>query len=98
MQDMQQRPFQKTNNGATFCNIPRCNEQNVEWVTDCIRYMRANNHARIEAKLDAEGAWTEHVADTIADSLKERGNRKLIKLEYYGSETDKKIGPRHWSE
>ncbi|NOT53988.1 MAG: NAD(P)/FAD-dependent oxidoreductase [Deltaproteobacteria bacterium] len=56
-------------NGATFCNIPRCSEQNVEWVTDCIRYMREHNHGRIEAKLDAEGAWTAHVADTIADSL-----------------------------
>src|SRR5690606_10157357 len=21
-------------NGATFCNIPRCSEQNVEWVSD----------------------------------------------------------------
>ena len=56
-------------NGATFCNIPRCSEQNVEWVTECIRYMREHKHGRIEAKLDAEGAWTEHVADTIADSL-----------------------------
>ena len=56
-------------NGATFCNIPRCSEQNVEWVTECIRYMRAPNHERIEAKLEAEGAWTEHVTDTIATSL-----------------------------
>jgi cation diffusion facilitator CzcD-associated flavoprotein CzcO len=56
-------------NGATFCNIPRCSEQNVEWVTECIHYMRAHNHERIEAKPEAERVWTEHVADTIADSL-----------------------------
>jgi len=56
-------------NGATFCNIPRCSEQNVEWVTDCIRYMRTHNHGRIEAKPEAEDAWTEHVGDTIANSL-----------------------------
>jgi cyclohexanone monooxygenase len=29
----------------------------------------AHNHERIEAKLEAEGAWNEHVTDTIANSL-----------------------------
>jgi cation diffusion facilitator CzcD-associated flavoprotein CzcO len=56
-------------NGATFCNIPRCSEQNVEWVTECIRYLRAHNLQRIEATPSAEESWTEHVADTIANSL-----------------------------
>ena len=26
-------------NGATFCNIPRCIEQNVDWLTDAIKHM-----------------------------------------------------------
>jgi cation diffusion facilitator CzcD-associated flavoprotein CzcO len=56
-------------NGATFCNIPRCSEQNVEWVTDCIRHMRSHNQKRIEATPQAEEAWTAHVGDTIAGSL-----------------------------
>ncbi|MGE0822738.1 MAG: flavin-containing monooxygenase [Candidatus Binatia bacterium] len=56
-------------NGATFCNIPRCSEQNVEWVTKCIRYMREHNRKRIEATPDAEAVWTAHVGDTIANSL-----------------------------
>lgn len=56
-------------NGATFCNIPRCIEQNVAWVTECIRYMRAHNYKRIEATLEAEETWTEHVADTAARTL-----------------------------
>jgi cation diffusion facilitator CzcD-associated flavoprotein CzcO len=59
-------------NGATFCNIPRCIEQNVEWVTDCMRYMRAHHYSRIEATADAENAWTEHVA--------EMANRTLLPL------------------
>ena len=29
-------------NPALFCNIPRCVETNVEWIVDCIRYMREN--------------------------------------------------------
>ncbi len=56
-------------NGGTFCNIPRCIEQNVEWVTECIRYMREHHFERIAAKPDAEDAWTEHVNEVVADTL-----------------------------
>ena len=33
-------------NAATFCNIPRCIEQNVDWVTAFIRHMREKGYAR----------------------------------------------------
>lgn len=56
-------------NGATFCNIPRCIEQNVEWVTECLRYMRAHDYTRIEATREAEDVWTEHVAEAAARTL-----------------------------
>ena len=56
-------------NGATFCNIPRCSEQNVEWVTDCWTYPRDHGRARIEATPETEAAWTEHVYDTVKHSL-----------------------------
>jgi len=56
-------------NGGTFCNIPRCIEQNVEWVTSCIRYMREHHFERIAAESDAEDAWTEHVNEVVADTL-----------------------------
>ncbi len=55
-------------NSATFCNIPRCIEQNVEWVTDTIKYMRENNYKRIEATPEAEQAWTQHVHE-VAEPL-----------------------------
>ncbi|MEK7247639.1 MAG: NAD(P)/FAD-dependent oxidoreductase [Chloroflexota bacterium] len=51
-------------NAATFCNIPRCAEQNVDWVTDLISYMRDNNYQRVVPTVDAQDAWTEHVYDT----------------------------------
>ena len=56
-------------NGATFCNIPRCIEQNVEWVTDCLRYMRTHDHARIAATPEAEDDWTAHVNEVAEDTL-----------------------------
>lgn len=36
-------------------------EQHVDWVTDCIRYLRTNGHTAIEAEDDAEQSWIEHV-------------------------------------
>jgi cation diffusion facilitator CzcD-associated flavoprotein CzcO len=51
-------------NAATFCNIPRCIEQNVEWVTTLIRRMREKGHTRVEATAEAERDWTQHVLDT----------------------------------
>src|SRR6185436_12434201 len=51
-------------NAATFCNIPRCVEQNVDWVTALIAHMRESGHVRVEATREAEGEWTQHVHDT----------------------------------
>jgi cation diffusion facilitator CzcD-associated flavoprotein CzcO len=50
-------------NAATFCNIPRCIEQNVDWVTDLIRYLRDNDYERIVPNRAAEDDWTKHVYD-----------------------------------
>ncbi|MFT4563937.1 MAG: cation diffusion facilitator CzcD-associated flavoprotein CzcO [Gammaproteobacteria bacterium] len=46
-------------NGAVFCNVPRCAEIVVEWVSDCMEYMRAKGHSRIEATSYAQAKWTE---------------------------------------
>lgn len=56
-------------NGATFCNIPRCAEQNVEWVTDLFTYMRDKNLKQIEPTLAAEDEWTAHVDETATHTL-----------------------------
>jgi len=48
-------------NAATFCNIPRCIEQNVEWVTALLRHMQQQKLTRVEPTPAAETAWTEHV-------------------------------------
>jgi len=51
-------------NAATFCNLPRCIEQNVEWVSDLLTWMRDHGKTRVEATPDAERAWTAHVYET----------------------------------
>ena len=56
-------------NAATFCNIPRCIEQNVDWVTDLLRYMGERGLTRVAATPAAEDAWTQHVYETAELSL-----------------------------
>ncbi len=56
-------------NAATFCNIPRCIEQNVDWVSDLMRFMQDNGVRRIEPSAEAEAAWTAHVHETGARLL-----------------------------
>ncbi len=56
-------------NAATFCNIPRCIEQNVEWVTDLVRHMHARGLQRVEATTEAENTWTEHVFESAQKIL-----------------------------
>ncbi|HXJ83830.1 MAG TPA: NAD(P)/FAD-dependent oxidoreductase [Candidatus Methylomirabilis sp.] len=50
-------------NAATFCNIPRCIEQNVEWVTALLGHMQARNLTRVEPTASAEDVWTGHVQE-----------------------------------
>jgi cation diffusion facilitator CzcD-associated flavoprotein CzcO len=56
-------------NAATFCNIPRCIEQNVDWVTGLLRYMAERGYRRVEATEAAQEAWTQHVYDSAARLL-----------------------------
>lgn len=56
-------------NAATFCNIPRCIEQNVDWLTDFVRYLRDNNYEKVVPTQKAEDDWTAHVHETAEGFL-----------------------------
>lgn len=55
-------------NAASFCNIPRCIEQNVDFVTGLIRHMLDTGVTRVEATEAASQEWTNHVHD-MADRM-----------------------------
>jgi len=55
-------------NASTRCNIPRCIEQNVEWVSDLMRTVRDKGITRFEATPEAEADWSRHVQE-LADGL-----------------------------
>ena len=56
-------------NGAAFCNIPRCIEQNVDWMFGLMKHVQDAHVHRVEARVDAEDRWTEHVNETAAATL-----------------------------
>jgi cation diffusion facilitator CzcD-associated flavoprotein CzcO len=52
-------------NAAIFCNVPRCAETVVEWVTDAIGYMRDHGFERIATTTEAEDAWVRHCDEVM---------------------------------
>jgi cation diffusion facilitator CzcD-associated flavoprotein CzcO len=59
---------------SVLVNMPIAIEQHVEWISDCIAYMREKGHRRIEANLDAEDAWVDHVNEVASMTLFPRAN------------------------
>ena len=67
-----------TINQAGSGNYTRGAESIVEWVTDCIGYMREKEFARIAATPQAEDAWTEYVAKGTAGTLRTKANSWFV--------------------
>jgi cation diffusion facilitator CzcD-associated flavoprotein CzcO len=51
---------------SAFCNYPVCAEMVVEWIRDCIAYLRGKGYKRIAPTPEAEEAWIDHAA-ALAD-------------------------------
>ena len=55
--------------GTVSTNYPRGIESAVDWVTGLLKYVRKNNHTRLEAMGEAEEDWTEHVEQMYSTVL-----------------------------
>ena len=49
-------------------------EQHVDWIADCIKYMKSNGNKMINPKKKSEELWVKHVADVANDTLYPMGN------------------------
>jgi cyclohexanone monooxygenase len=49
-------------------------EQHVEWITDCIAYMRDRGFEAMEANRDAEDKWVDHVNEVAHTTLYPQAN------------------------
>jgi cation diffusion facilitator CzcD-associated flavoprotein CzcO len=54
---------------TAFCNYTVCAEAVVEWISDCIRYVRENDYSRIAPTAEAEEAWVTHVNEVGSQTL-----------------------------
>jgi cation diffusion facilitator CzcD-associated flavoprotein CzcO len=63
---------------TAFGNYPVCAEMIVEWITDCIRYVREKGYARIAPAPQAEEAWVQHAAELAEGSLFASGNSWFV--------------------
>lgn len=52
---------------TAFCNMTTCLQHQVEWITDCIRYVRDHGGATIEPTEEEEAEWVAH-HDEVANS------------------------------
>ena len=54
---------------AALCNMTTCLQQQVEWIADCIKYLRGKNLNIIEPTRDAEDQWVAHHDETANATL-----------------------------
>ena len=45
---------------AALCNMTTCLQQQVEWISDCIKYLREHRLKVIEPTRETEDAWVAH--------------------------------------
>jgi cation diffusion facilitator CzcD-associated flavoprotein CzcO len=64
--------------GAGAGNFTRGCEPLVEWITDCIGYMRENEFTRISATPEAEEEWTQYVAQASVNLLRTKANSWFV--------------------
>lgn len=54
---------------SVLCNMAVAIEQHVEWISDCIAWMGERQVGAIEASLEAQDAWVEHVNEVAAPTV-----------------------------
>lgn len=54
---------------SVFSNMVTSIEQHVEWVGNCVAHMESEGRTTIEATVEAQDKWTEHVSDLASRTL-----------------------------
>ena len=54
---------------SVLMNMPVAIEQHVNWISDCIVHMQETGAKKIEASLEAENKWVDHVNEAAQETL-----------------------------
>ncbi|MGE4607356.1 MAG: NAD(P)/FAD-dependent oxidoreductase [Myxococcota bacterium] len=59
---------------SVLSNMPVSIELHAEWISDCIDHMREHGFRRIEAEVEAEDRWVDHVSNVADLTLHKQAN------------------------
>ncbi|MBS0377153.1 MAG: NAD(P)/FAD-dependent oxidoreductase [Proteobacteria bacterium] len=59
---------------SVLANMPIAIEQHVDWIAECLAFMRQHGHNTVEATEQAEAQWTDHSMQVAAGTLFPRAN------------------------
>jgi cation diffusion facilitator CzcD-associated flavoprotein CzcO len=59
---------------SVLSNMVMAIEQHVDWIADCLKFLGANGLGTIEATVEAEDAWVDHVNQLASATLFPRAN------------------------
>ncbi len=59
---------------TAFCNMATCLQQQVDWVTDAILYLRDHDYQRMEASQEREEAWIAHHDELASHTVLMKGH------------------------
>jgi acetone monooxygenase len=54
---------------TAFCNMTTCLQQQVDWISDCIGWLRENEHHSIEPTLKKQDDWVAHHDEVANETL-----------------------------
>ncbi len=63
---------------SVLSNMVQSTEQHVEWIADCLAYMRERGLHRVEATVEAEDKWVAHVNEVADATLYPRSDSWYI--------------------
>jgi cyclohexanone monooxygenase len=63
---------------SVFTNMLPSIEQHVEWIADCLGYLRERGLGRIESSSEAEDAWVAHASEVASDNLRSQDDTWYI--------------------
>jgi cyclohexanone monooxygenase len=63
---------------SVFTNMLPSIEQHVDWIADCLGYLRERDLKQIEASQAAEDAWVAHAAEVATDNLRSQDDTWYI--------------------
>ena len=67
--------FMITGPQAPFANLPTSIEQNIMWITDCIKTMESEGYDVCAPLQEAEDAWSAHTAEIHDQTLMAQGDK-----------------------